>query len=153
MQFASDEARRKSSKVKTPCVLGAYIYLGDCFDLLDIEFTSILETVYPEFVAELERRNEPVPTNDRQRADGTKLFHALDRAVIEYAVEVVEKVDGRKFDTVRGAFWEGGAAFPGSEIQKQSHIQIAVRNPECILGYFAPKRHLTGLPFKTTFHP
>jgi hypothetical protein len=45
----------------------------------------------------------------------------------------------QKFDTVRGAFWEGDPAFPGSEIEKQSHIQIAVRNPECVLGYFKPK--------------
>lgn len=153
MQFASEEAKRKSSKIKTPGVLGAYIYLGDCFDLLDVRFTSILETVYPAFVADLDSRKEPIPKNEKPRSDGTKLFHALDRAVIEYAIKIVEELDGRKFDTVRGAFWEGGEAFPDSEIQKRSHIQIAVRNPECVLGYFAPKRHLTGDPFKTTFHP
>ena len=139
MQFAADEAQRKPSKVKTPSVLGAYIYLGDCFDLLDVAFTSVLEAVYPAFVADLENRGEPIPRNDKPRSDGTKLFHALDRAVIEFAIKLSEEADGRKFDTVRGAFWEGGPAFPGSEIQKQSHIQIAVRNPKCVLGYFSPK--------------
>ncbi len=139
MQFAVNEANRKPSKVKTPSVLGAYIYLGNCFDLLDVAFTSVLETVYPAFVADLESRGEPIPRNEKLRPDGTKLFHALDRAVIEFAIKLSEEADGQKFDTVRGAFWEGDPAFPGSEIEKQSHIQIAVRNPECVLGYFKPK--------------
>jgi hypothetical protein len=141
MQFAADEAKRKPSKVREPGVLGAYIFLGDCFDLLDVQFTSILEAVYPAFVADLKKRREPIPQNERPRDDGTKLFHALDRAVIEFAIKLTEEVDQRKFDTVRGAFWEGGPAFPGSEISRQSHIQIAVRNPDCVLGYFKPKRN------------
>lgn len=141
MQFAADEASRKPSKVKEPGVLGAYIYLGDCFDLLDVEYTSILAEVYPVFMANLERRGEPIPQNEKPRSDGTKLFHALDRAVIEFAIKLAEEADGRKFDTVRGAFWEGEAAFPGSEISRKSHIQTAVRNPDCVLGYFKPKRN------------
>jgi hypothetical protein len=140
MQFAVDEAQRKATKVRAPGVLGAYIFLGDCFDLLDVEFTSILEAVYPAFVADLESRGEPIPQNAKPRADGTKLFHALDRAVIEFAIRLTEAADNRKFDTVRGAFWEGGQAFPGSEIARQSHIQIAVRNSDCVLGYFKPQR-------------
>jgi hypothetical protein len=140
MQFAADEARRKPSKIQQPGVLGAYIFLGDCFDLLDVQYTAVLETIFPAFVADLERRGEPIPQNDKPRSDGTKLLHALDRAVIEFAIRVVEELEGRKFDTVRGAFWEGGAAFPGSELSKRSHIQIAVRNPECVVGYFKPQR-------------
>jgi hypothetical protein len=139
MQFAADEAKRKPSKVKTPGILGAYINLGDCFDLLDVEFTSVLEDVYPAFVADLNNRGEPIPENERPRGDGTKLFHALDRAVIEFAIQLAESTGGRKFDCVRGGFWEGGRVFPGSEISRQSHIQIAVRNPDCVLGYFRPK--------------
>ena len=130
----------KPGKIHQPGVLGAYIFLGDCFDLLDVQYTAVLEAVFPAFVADLENRGEPIPQNDKPRADGTKLLHALDRAVIEFAIRVTEKTEGRKFDTVRGAFWEGGPAFPGSELSKRSHIQIAVRNPECVVGYFKPKR-------------
>ncbi|MFA6286047.1 MAG: hypothetical protein WC661_01585 [Opitutaceae bacterium] len=139
MQFAVDEAKRKPSKVKEPSVIGAYIYLGNCFDLLDVEFTSVLDAVYPSFIEDLKARGEAPPKNEKQRPDGTKLFHALDRAVIEFAIKLVEGLDGKKFDTVRGAFWEGEKAFPDSEIFKQSHIQIAVRNPDSVLGYFKPK--------------
>jgi len=59
--------------------------------------------------------------------------------VIEYAIKLAESTENRTFDTVRGAFWEGGLVYPGSEIATQSHIQIAVRNPDCVLGYFKPK--------------
>jgi hypothetical protein len=45
---------------------------------------------------------------------------------------------GAGFDTVRCGFIEGDRAFPGSGIFQQSHIQIAVRNPACILGVFRP---------------
>ncbi|GAA3912214.1 hypothetical protein [Chitinophaga oryziterrae] len=46
------------------------------------------------------------------------------------------------FDSVRGAFMEGGPAFKGSGISKKSHVQIAVRNPNCIKGFFLPRREV-----------
>jgi hypothetical protein len=139
MQFAVGEAKRKPAKVREPGVVGAYIYLGNCFDLLDVDYTAVLAAVYPSFIEDLRSRGEEPPKNEKQRSDGTKLFHALDRAVIEFAIKFIEELDGKKFDTVRGAFWEGEKAFHGSEIHTQSHIQIAVRNPDSVLGYFRPK--------------
>lgn len=35
-------------------------------------------------------------------------------------------------------FVEGGEAFPGSGIAAKSHVQIAVRNADCIRGLFHP---------------
>jgi hypothetical protein len=40
--------------------------------------------------------------------------------------------------TVRGAFEEGDEAFPGAASKMETHIQIAVRNRQCILGIFRP---------------
>jgi hypothetical protein len=60
-----------------------------------------------------------------------------DCAVINYHLQLLAS-GGKEFDTVRGSFLEGGAAFPGSKISKQAHIQIAVRNPACIIGTFRP---------------
>ena len=42
------------------------------------------------------------------------------------------------FQTVRAAFEEGEPAFAGSMIRRETHIQIAVRDPRCILGVFRP---------------
>ena len=40
--------------------------------------------------------------------------------------------------SVRAMFPEGEALFDGAGFQSKSHIQIAVRNPNCIKGYFRP---------------
>jgi hypothetical protein len=138
-QFAVNESARRPAKVKSPDVVGAYIFLGRCFDLLDVKFTETLAAFYHDFHAELKSRGQPLPQNERPRTDGTKLLHKLDRAVIEYTLATLELNQGLQFDTVRGAFTEGERVYPGAEIFHQTHIQIAVRNPDCIMGYFKPK--------------
>ena len=45
---------------------------------------------------------------------------------------------GEPFDSVRCAFEEGEPSFPGSGILDKTHIQICIRNPICIKGYFHP---------------
>jgi hypothetical protein len=139
-QFAVDEAKRNSAKIKIPAVLGTYIYLGNCFDLLDTVYTDLLRVVYPIFRKEIKARGEEMPSNERKRPDGTKLFHRRDCAMINYTILLLENRGWPKFHTVRGAFWERKAAYAGAEIRQQSHIQIAVRDSSCILGYFKPAK-------------
>lgn len=45
----------------------------------------------------------------------------------------------QEYDSVRGIFIEGDAIYPDSGILAKTHIQICVRNPNCIKGYFSPK--------------
>ena len=61
-----------------------------------------------------------------------------DCAVVNWCLEMLEKVAGQRYDTVRCIFSEGEPAFAGSKILSKSHIQIAVRDPEMILGFFKP---------------
>ena len=44
------------------------------------------------------------------------------------------------FDSVRGLFSEGAPVYEGSGFRKKTHVQICVRNPNCIKGYFNPRR-------------
>lgn len=48
----------------------------------------------------------------------------------------------KPFDSVRGAFPEGGEAFPGGGISAKTHIQICIRNPNCIKGSFQKEKRL-----------
>ena len=50
------------------------------------------------------------------------------------------KEKGQMFDTVYGYFQEGQDAFEGAGIKEKSHIQICVHNPNCIKGYFLPRK-------------
>ena len=42
------------------------------------------------------------------------------------------------YQTVRGVFVEGEPAYDGAGIYTRTHVQIAVRDRACILGYFLP---------------
>jgi hypothetical protein len=46
------------------------------------------------------------------------------------------------FDSVRGVFTEGGQAFEGSGLFTKSHIQVCVRNLNCIKGFFLPRKEV-----------
>jgi hypothetical protein len=58
---------------------------------------------------------------------------------LNFGLPKVEDYLGIRFQTVRGVFQEGAVAFSGSDIRKKSHIQVAVRDPACISGYFKPQ--------------
>ncbi len=46
------------------------------------------------------------------------------------------------FDTIRGIFTEGGPAYKGAGIQTKNHIQVCIRNLNCIKGFFIPRQEI-----------
>ena len=140
LEWAREEHRRNPSKIATPAVIGAVIHLGRCFDLLDVRYTRYLGHVFPSYLAQQEAAGLPIPRNDglRNRA-GDLLLRCLDCSVLNWTVDTLGHDAKAPFQTVRGVFIEGGEAFPGSCIMEKSHIQIAVRDPECIVGVFLPR--------------
>jgi hypothetical protein len=135
LRFAKDQKERK--KLKTPSVVGALIQLGNCFDLLDTHFTHDLAQAYGEFERITKEQGLPLPKNRGNTPD--KKLRKLDCAVLNWYLARAAH-QGNEYDTVRGGFIEGGEVFPGSGISKETHIQVAVRNPTCILGVFRPGR-------------
>lgn len=51
------------------------------------------------------------------------------------------------FDSVRGVFTEGGPAFEGAGLFEKSHIQVCIRNPNCIKGFFIPRKEIDFLKY------
>jgi hypothetical protein len=68
---------------------------------------------------------------------GDKVLRYRDCAVVDYTLRGVAHEEGINYQTVRGVFLEGKPAFPGSKIALKSHIQIAVKDPACMVGFFA----------------
>jgi hypothetical protein len=128
--------RKESGKA---AVVGAVIQLGNCFDLLDTGSTAKLAKAHAAFVRALPKDGK-IPTNsnlkDTTPTDERKL-RRLDCAVLNFYFEALEE-EHQGYDSVRGAFIEGAPAFKGSDIKKENHVQIAVRNPACIIGVFRP---------------
>ena len=121
----------RERKKKDPCVIGAVIQLSCCLNLMDKGSAAELKDAYETTLALSADKSAPLPEN----AGG---LHRLDTFVINTATRLAE-ANGRAYDAVRGAFVEGDAVFPGSSVRADTHIQLCVRNPGCVVAYFRPK--------------
>jgi hypothetical protein len=116
-----------------PAILGAVLQLGRCFDLLNEAITTILAESYQALLQAYAAEGKALPENrgaERKRRD-------LDCLVINDCLSGL-RLRGVEYDTVRGAFLEGEPAYPGAGFSRETHLQVAVRNPACILGVFRP---------------
>ena len=128
--------------IKDPIVVGAAINLGHCLDLLDSEQIELLRASYTALSNTLEKAGKPaLPKNSSGRvieSPGDLLLRRRDCAVINFLHTQREVQNLKGFDSVRGVFWEGNPIYPTAGFNEKNHIQIAVRNPNCIKGYFWP---------------
>lgn len=138
LEFALWKQRR--GELTDPFVLDAYIHTGRCFDLTDTFATSQLRLFYDDLKAVMDAAGKPMPRNKPANADDFDLvLRLLDCAVLDFGLTKLERSEPPiHYDTVRGVFTEGNEAFPGAKILNKTHVQVAVRNPDCILGYFRP---------------
>lgn len=140
-EFGADRALRfaafqkTQNKVRDPAVVGALIQLGNCFDLMDTRYTSELGRAYELFKRAKRRSGKQLPKNEGVTPD--KKLRRRDCAVLNFYLQMLAD-DGDNYDSVRCGFVEGKPAFPGSGIRQESHTQISIRNPACILGVFRP---------------
>jgi hypothetical protein len=132
--------KKSAGLCSEPFVIGAVIDLGNCFDLTVRENLDFIGTVYKSYAAVQESAGLKLPVNkDSARgASQNKVMRHLDCAVFNYLHRMMEENKQPPFDTIRGLFVEGDRAYPGSEIYKLTHSQIAVCNGASIRGVFLP---------------
>ncbi|HMF13699.1 MAG TPA: hypothetical protein VKE94_15380 [Gemmataceae bacterium] len=109
-------------------VLEVEIDLGRCLDLLESTYHDAIRATYRNLRAVYRSLGWTLPKNQKKR-------HDLDCLVINKFVLFVERFTGQqgiRFQTVRAVFEEGRRLFPGSAIRSQSHVQIAVRDIQCL---------------------
>ena len=130
---------------KEPAVIGAVIDLRKCLDLVSLDGTELFRAAYKSFIQLQEKSGLPIPKNKNPKGakNNDRALRYLDCAVFRHLHEIIDNLASEdvvieRFDTVRGMFVEGGKAFSGSGIYRKSHVQIAVRSPECIKGLFYP---------------
>ena len=75
-----------------------------------------------------------------------RLRRNLDCAVIRRLHSILEDQDLAPVDTLRGVFIEGKPVYPGAGFDEKTHIQVVVRNPDCIKGVFRVPRGRGGHP-------
>jgi len=134
-RWANDECKRPGNQIKNPAVISAVIDLGNCLNLADAEALNQIRAAYDVYREICSRSDAPVAENR-----GTDLrARYLDCAVIE-TLHHLRIEDGKQpFDTVRGFFMEGKPLYEGAGFRELDHIQICVRSPKRIIGYFWPR--------------
>jgi len=142
LQYAKDlkkHPEKSNSPINTPAVIGAVIDLGFCLDLLDSEFLELLKVSYDILKKNQELIGSSIPKNKPIHEEGDLLLRNLDCAVIETLHQLNKYNNLHPFDSVRGVFFEGNDLYPNAGFKTKNHIQIAVRNPNCIKGFFIPR--------------
>lgn len=144
-QFLKKNPLSKSkNKINKPVVIGAVISLGSCFNLLDSEALLILKQGHKLLLETHEKSGFPIPQNKPIGEESDLLLRPLDCAVIEGIHEFRKETNRRPYDTVRGVFWEGADLYPNAGFKEKNHVQICVRNLNCIKGYFRPLDPVDG---------
>lgn len=137
LEFARELESRREGNIQNPAVVGAVIELGLCLDLTSNAGIEHFVDAYKQIEAISKKAEMPRNSQDL-------LQRKLDCAVIKKVHEMREEDGKPPINTVRGVFIEGKPVFCGSGVYEKTHIQIAVRDLDCIKGVFqVPPRFLT----------
>lgn len=129
MEWATERKSRK--KIESPAVIGAVIDLGYCMNLMGREHINVLMDGNNAAMDISTKYGRSIPKN-------TPDLPLMDCAIINAVHYSMRKNNDKPYDTVRSAFIEGEPLFDLSKLHSKTHIQICVRNINCIKGYFDP---------------
>lgn len=135
-EYILEVQKREPDRITSPTVIGAVLDLGHCLNLVENRYINLLRDTFNEYKAGMDGNDLEMPVNKGVSSnDHDNLFRHLDCAVIEFihTLAVYEP-----FDSVRGMFIEGGVVYEGAGFHEKTHVQIAIRTPEMIKGYFRP---------------
>lgn len=137
-EFAAEQALRRRQDL-VPDVIGAVIDLGLCLDLTDQVCIDEMRTGFEKLRDSLRSNGVDLPDNEGLTAAGDKWKRRLDCAVINMVHELRRRSHQYPYESVRSPFIEGQALYAGTTFTAKTHIQIAIRNPNCIKGTFWPR--------------
>jgi len=137
LAYILEVQKKEPKRIKNPTVVGAVLELGHCLNLVENRYINLLKDAFKAYKTENTKLGIEMPQNKpTSKNDHDKLFRHLDCAVIEFMHALMG--EEKPFDSVRGMFIEGGAVYEGAGFHEKTHIQIAIRNPNMIKGYFIP---------------
>jgi len=138
-RFKKDHPQKGRSIIETPSVVGAVIDLGYCLDLLNSSSLKLLKIAYQALNENIgNNKDEVLPVNKPLKDGHDLIFRYLDCAVIETLHNYRLQNNISPFDSVRSVFLEGNDLYENAGFKEKNHIQICIRNPGSIKGFFIP---------------
>lgn len=134
LEFANENGKNP------PFVIGAVLYLGHCLDLTQRKSALIIKNAYENLIDDTIRLGTTNKPGRQGGINGDLPLRYLDCAVIESIHDFNHQNGFKEYDSVKAAFWEGNELYHTAGFREKNHIQICVRNSQCILGYFLPRQ-------------
>jgi hypothetical protein len=128
--------------ISKPAVLGAVLSLGNCLDLTDIKHIRSVQISYQSLERSAQQEGRIMPQNRNIKGSNDYLLRELDCSVIENMHVIIEATGRTPFDSARGVFVEGQPIYQNAGFCEKTHIQICIRNPNCIKGFFIPREEM-----------
>jgi len=126
---------QKHGRIKEAAVIGAVIDIGNCLNLVDPAGLMLVREAYDTYM-ELCRVAGQAP--QKNKGSGLRARY-LDCEVFDTLHRLRAEAKKPKFDSVRAFFVEGKPLYKTSGLREQDHIQVCVRDPGKIIGYFYPR--------------
>lgn len=133
------EKRYTARPIATPAVVGAILQVQNWLDMTTQDGLQEFANAYAAVTQYYASTGKPMPANARAGdADEDILLRGLDNAVFSYMHAVRDDKGLPAFQAVRAAFHQGREIAPLSGFHINTHVQIALRDPSCVKGWFLP---------------
>lgn len=135
------DKRYTAKPIATPAVVGAILQVQNWLDMTTQAGIKEFSLAYQAMVTGLNVAGTAIPANrPANEADTDVIYRALDNAVFTWlhAARASQEPPLPSFQAVRAAFHQGEKVAPTSGFHASTHIQIALRDNNCVLGWFLP---------------
>lgn len=120
----------------TPAVVGCVFAAHSCLDMTTRKGRAEYTVAHRQLELAARTTGAKMPVNKPAfEGDIDVLLRGLDRAVIN----MIHANRPKEFQVVRGAFRQGAELSPGSGFHSNSHIQLALLDLDCVVGWFLPR--------------
>ena len=125
--------------IATPAMVGAVLCVSRWLDMTTQEGIRHFAWGFQSLSSASHAGGVELPRNEAASPeDQDVLLRALDSAVFNFIHKARELDNAPAFQAVRGAFLQGEEVAPSSGFYARTHVQIALRDNSCVLGWFLP---------------
>lgn len=138
-QTAADNPDRKytAKPIEEPAVVGVILRVERWLDMATQVGIDEFLTAHQALQKAMHAKGKKMPINKPASDDDEEmLLRNLDRAVFNLLHEGRREQSLPAYQAVRGPFTQGKPVVDTSAIRRQTHIQLAVPDASCIVGYF-----------------
>lgn len=126
--------------IVTPAVVGAILCVSRCWDMTTVDGRRDYVMAHARLRDAQDTAGRPMPTNRPSDAfDEDTLIRGLDCAVFNVGHEMRARDGSPPIQLVRAAFYQGRPILDGTEFRTGTHLQLALRDQQCVIGWFLPE--------------